>query len=295
MIKKVNIILAVGFSLLLAMKGLKEIKDSRKLKSRSQETVATVRQEASGLAPCVCFAHWTGYSVPDPISNRNGVLLDIVRAIFPNATYRVVNGNAEDFAAVLREEPNAVVVGFGNHPALKEAVAAPTSIMACPLVLMTLRSNPWHYKGPSSLEGLRLIANEAYLDYKILQDMRERYGKDSSALRFMPVSTSKIRLAEMVEDGEADAFVMSGMKNRAGAVMEGDISAHLLHNFRASEPIAVEGTRFIVSGKDPELSKRMIDEFEKGLRRIDRSGERRRIFEYYGAAYDPLDDGKPAK
>ena len=77
-------------------------------------------------------------------------------------------------------------------------------------------------------------------------------------------------------------------------MMDGAMSMRLLYQFRKSEPIASEGTRFIVSKKDPELAKRIVDEFEKGIRRIEKSGERRRIFEYYGAVYEPIPE-KPAK
>jgi hypothetical protein len=134
-----------------------------------------------------------------------------------------------------------------------------------------------------------------FLDYSFIRKLRDRKGKDSQLLRIMPSTSTKIQFADMVEDGEADAFMMSGMRNEVGTMMDGATSMRLLYQFRKSEPIASEGTRFIVSKKDPELAKRIVDEFEKGIRRIDRSGERRRIFEYYGAAYDPLDDGKPAK
>ena len=294
MIKKVNILLVVAFSLLLGLKGLKEIKDARAKRPQGSRAVASVQQEASSLAPCICYEYWAGYSVEDPISNRNGVLLDVMRAIFPKATFRHVHGDVKAFAEVLENDPNAVVVGFGDHPLLKNAVAAPTPLMGCPLVLMTLRTNPWRYKGESSLDSLRILANEAFLDYKLIRNLRDRHGKDSPSLRIVPSSVNKVMLADMVEKGEADAFVMSGIKNDVGMMMDSVTSVRLLYHFRKSVPIANEGTRFIVSRKDPERAKRMVDEYEKGLLRIEKSGERRRIFEYYGAAYEPL-ARKPSK
>ena len=283
MIKKVNIILAVAFSLMLGLKGLKEIKDAREKKVQPSAAESSVQEEASSLAPCICYEYWAGYSIEDPISNRNGVLLDVMRAIFPKATFRHIHGNMDAFVDMLEKDPNAAVVGFGDHPSLKNAIAAPTPLMYCPLVLMTLRTNPWRYKGESSLDSLRILANEAFLDYKLIRNLHDRHGKDSPALRIVPSSVSKVMLADMVEDGEADAFVMSDMKNEMGAAMDSVTSVRLLYHFRRSEPIANEGTRFIVSGKDPELAKRMVDEYEKGLLRIEKSGELRRIFEYYGA------------
>ena len=294
MIKKVNIFLAIAFSLLLGLKGLKEIKDSRAKRAQPNEPVVSTQEETSSLAPCVYYPYWAGYSAQDPISNRNGVLLDIVRAIFPKATFRHVRGGIPAFAEALEKDPSAVVVGFGDHPSLQNAIGAPTPLMSCPLVLMTLRSNPWRYKGESSLDSLRIIANEVFLDYSFIRKLRDRKGKDSQLLRIMPSTSTKIQFADMVEDGEADAFMMSGMRNEVGTMMDGATSMRLLYQFRKSEPIASEGTRFLVSKKDPELAKRIVDEFEKGIRRIEKSGERRRIFEYYGVVYEPIPE-KPAK
>ena len=49
--------------------------------------------------------------------------------------------------------------------------------------------------------------------------------------------------------------------------------------------IANDGTMLYVSGKEPEFEKRVINAYEVGIRRIEKSGERRRIFEYYGVPY----------
>ena len=286
MIKKVNIILAIAFVAVLGIKGVKEVKVSRAAAANSKAAASrqaeAVKDGVSSLAPCVCYGYWSGYSVQDPISNRNGVLLDMVRAIFPNATYRQVRGNVEEFAEILREDSNAVVVGFGEHPALKGMVAAPTPMMHCPLVLMTLRTNPWHYKDASSLNGVRILANEAFLDYKVLRDLRDRLGKDSPFLRILPASVSKVELAEMVENGKADAFVTTGMKNSEGAMRDGFTSVRIIQRFRQSEPIGNEGTFLFVSGKNPEFVKRIVDDYEAGIRRIAKSGELRRILAYYG-------------
>lgn len=288
MIKKVNVALAVAFVVLLAFKGLKGLKDARENASAARQDAAPARQEVSQLAPCVYYGYWAGYTLENPISNRNGVLLDIVRAIFPNATFRHVHGNVEDFVTYLREDAHAVVVGFGEHPALNEFPAAATPLMYCPLVLMTLRTNPWRYKDVSSLDGLRIVAGEAYLDYKVMRDLRARAGKDSKRLRFFPSSITKVELAEIVEKGEADAFVMADLMNKEGATIDGLTSVRFLQRFRKSKPIANDGTLLYVSGKDADFAKRLAAEYEEGLRRIDRSGERRRIFEYYGIPYEPV-------
>ena len=286
MIKKLNILLVVVISAMFAVKGLKEIKKSRGQQAQGKDDAAA-RQEVSSLAPCAYYAYWAGYTIENPISNRNGMLLDIVKAIFPNATFRRLYGDVTEFAQHLREDPNAVVVGFGEHPDLKNAKTAPTPIMYCPIVLLTLRTNPWRYKDVSSLEGVRILANEAFLDYKVLRDLLAKYGKDSPYLRIMPASVSKEKQAEMVANGEADAFVSTGVNN-SEVIMDGIASTRILQQFRKSDPIGNDGTFLYVSTKDASFATNVVAEYEAGLRRIDASGQLRRILEYYGMPYAPV-------
>ena len=293
MIKKINVALAIAFAVLLTVKGLKQLKDAATAQSAPRQNVAAAQQaDVSSLAPHIYYGYWAGYTLENPISNRNGILLDIVRAVFPKATFSHVHGNVEVFAKIMQEDPNAVVVGFGNHPDLKQFQSAPTPLMHCPLVLMTLRTNPWRYKGAASLDELRIVADEAFLDYKVIRDLRARVGKDSGRLRLVPSTVTKVGLAEIVEKGEADAFVMADLMNVEGATLDGLTSLRFLQRFRKSKVIANDGTMLYVSGKDADFEKRVIDAFEAGIRRIEKSGERRRIFEYYGVPYTSIGDGQ---
>ncbi len=293
MIKKINVILFVAFVVLFAAKGLKTLKDRQaKLAAEPQEPVSE-RQEVSDLAPNVYYGYWAGYTLENPISNRNGVLLDIMRAVFPRATFHHLHGDVDEFAKVLREDAQAVVVGFGDHPALKEFTSAPTPLMVCPLVVMTLRTNPWRYKDFSSLTNLRIVADEAFLDYKVIRDLRARLGKDSPNLRLLPSGVSKVELGAMVEKGEADAFVMADLKNTQGAAIDGLTSARFLQKFRKSKTISSDGTLLYVSGKDAAFAKRLVKEYEDGFRRIKENGQHRRIYEYYGISEEPAKPGNP--
>ena len=284
MIKKINIALLIAFVAMFALKGLKGLKDANAKASTSRPADAP-RQEASQLAPRVYYGYWAGYTLENPISNRNGVLLDIVRAVFPNATFQHIHGNVEEFVKCLREDPHAVVVGFGAHPKLKGFPVAATPLMNCPLVLMTLRTNPWQYKDSSSLDSLRIVADEAFLDYKVIRDLHERAKKDATRLRLLTSRVLKVAMAEIVERGEADAFVMADLTSQGGTVKDGITSVRLLQRFRKSKPIANDGTLLYASGKDADFAKRLIAEYEEGMRRIEKSGQLRRIFEYYGIPY----------
>ena len=287
MIKKVNIALAIAFAAMFAMKGLKNLKEASAKRAAAQDRAA-VQQEESQLAPHVCYGYWAGYTLENPISNRNGVLLDIVRAIFPKATFQHIHGEVKDFAKVLREDPHAVVVGFGHHPTLKEFPSAPTPLMACPLVVMTLRTNPWYYEGVESLNELRILADEAFLDYKVIRDLHERAGQNPERLRILPSTVSKVVMAEMVAKGEADAFVMADLANVKGAASDVLASVRFIQHFRKSKPIANDGTLLHVSCKDAGFAKSIVEEYEVGVRRIDKNGIRSRIFDYYGLAYEPV-------
>ena len=96
-----------------------------------------------------------------------------------------------------------------------------------------------------------------------------------------------VDLAEMVLKGEADAMVVADFKNVEGASRDGLASMRLIQSFWKSSDIASDETLLYVSGVDADYEKKVIDDFESGIRRIDKSGELRRIYEYYGTPYEP--------
>ena len=291
MIKKVNIILAAALVVVLGLKGLKEIKVARERRASTPEASVQVGGAESLLAPNVYYPHWAYFSVADPLSNRNGVLLDTVHAIFPNARCIMLRGDPEMFAKKLREDPRAVVVGFGVHPAFKDCLAAETPMAYGKVILMTLRSNPWRYEGESSLDKVRIVMNSTFLDYKVLRERHERLGSDSPLLRVFPSSTSQTELAAMVEAGKADAFVVGGEKGGEGVVAD-TMSVSILQHFRKSGEICRGNALLYVSKLDEGFSKDVLEAYEAGMRRIDASGERRRIFEYYGMVPVPVQHKK---
>ena len=293
MIKKINVILVVSFVVMFALKGLKTLQDRKSKHAAAPQETVSERQEVSDLAPHVYYGYWAGYTLENPISNRNGVLLDIVRAVFPRASFHHLHGEVDEFAKVLREDAQAVVVGFGDHPALKDFTSAPTPLMVCPLVVMTLRTNPWHYKDFSSLTNLRIVADGAFLDYKVIRNLRDQVGKDSPRLRLLPSSSSKVELGAMVERGEVDAFVMADLKNAQGASIDGLTSTRFLQKFRKSKTISNDGTLLYVSSKDAAFAKRLVKEYEDGFRRIKENGQHRRIYEYYGISDEPAKPDNP--
>ena len=290
MIKKLNTVLVAVFAAMAALKGVKLLTHRSGESADSQAADAERSGGASQLAPHVYYAYWAGYTLQNPVSNRNGILLDMVRAVFPNAEFRFVNGDVSDMADRLRGDSRAVVVGFGAHEALAEFPAAPTPLMHCPLVLMTLRTNPWYYEGFSSLTNLKIVASDSFLDYTVMRRLKELADRGEASLSVMTNAVTKVELAEMVMNGEADAMVIADLRNAEGAPKDGLTAMRFIQNFRKSSVIASDGTLLYVSGLDADFAKKVVEDYESGIRRIDRTGELRRICEYYGTPYDPPRD-----
>lgn len=286
MIKKVNIALAILFALLFGLKGLKELKVARERDAAAPPPVSA-DQVRSELAPTVYYVHWTYFSAEDPISNRNGVLLDMLRAIFPNARFVELPGKVESFAEKLRTDPHAVVAGFGAHPTLAGFRSAPTPMAYGKLILMTLRSNPWSFAGAESLDQLRIVTTKSFLDYGILRERYERLGGDSPQFRVLSADTSLMEMAAMVEAGEADAFAVSGDIGDKGVAID-TMSIRILQRFRKSKPIDRDNVLLYVSTLDEPFAQAIVEAYETGLRNIDATGERHRIFDYYEMVTTPL-------
>ena len=110
---------------------------------------------------------------------------------------------------------------------------------------------------------------------------------DNRSTKWVLFATDFPRLNRVVGKGEADAMVIADLHNSDGAPKDGLTSMRFIQNFRKSSVIASEGTLLYVSGLDADFAKKVIDDFERGIRRIDASGELRRICEYYGTPYAP--------
>ena len=291
MIKKLNVVLVAVFVAMLALKGLNGLKKARARADADRTPAAStaVREAPSIPPPHVYYVHWMYFASEDPISNRNGILLDTVRAVFPGSTFTLLRGGPEQFVQKLREDPHAVVVGYGHHPALEGCRAAQTPLGYGKFILMTLRSNPWRYTGPDSLDKLRIVMLSECLDYKELRERHERLGPDSPLLRVFPETLSPMELAAMVEAGKADAFVAGGDHGNASGIALEATSVRILQHFRKSPEIGRGDVLLYVSSLDKDYSDRVIEAYETGIRRIDASGERRRIFDYYGMVPPPIE------
>lgn len=290
MIRKLNILLAIVFAAMFAIKGAKSMKESRSRHSEASKFAAAGSGSVSRLAPNVYFVFFPGYTLENPITNRNGILLDIVRAIFPDSKF--IGMSEEDMAELhgkLLADERAVVLGYGDNSVFKDVPRAPTPMAKCPIVLMTQRSNPWRYEGFDSLTKISIGAENGYLDYKVIRDLLELTAQCKANLRVVPYE----ELRELVVKGEVDAFVTADSPGSDDDLVIDPTSVRHMHSFRKSKHIGSTDYLFFVSGKDPDFALKAIDDYEAGMRRIAESGQLRRICEYYGTPYEPLHASDP--
>ena len=290
MIRKINIAMAVAFVVLLAVKGLRNLSASAAAARAAAASSAAAADDGTSLAPHVYYFNWANFSVVNTVANRNGVLLDTIRAIFPKAEFRHLRGDVPAFAKALRDDPLAVVVGYGHHRDLEGAgVVSELPLAYARLAVMTSRSNPWRYTGPKSLAGLRIVLNDDFLDFplvkRIFKEQEAGRTEGLPKLTVVPEQRSREALAAIVEAGDADGFLVAF--DRASFLPE-QMSATIVQRFRRSEGIDRGDVLLHVSSKDPALRDEILKTYERGMRRIEASGERRRIFAYYGFVPEPL-------
>ena len=284
MIKKINIALVSVFAVILLVNALKGVL------SGERDCVRKARVESPSAASDVpkvnvYYVRWSKFAMKNRISRRNGVLLDIMRAIFPGSDSHHITGDAKKFVEKMSEDPSAVVIGFGAHPDLAECRRAPTPLVMAPLIVRTLRSNPWRYEGPESLDKLRLVVRSSLLDYAIGRERLQSLPAGSDRMLVVDGGMGIGEITDLIESGKVDGFLATGEDRTSEIEMT---AVQILQRFRTSKIIARDPVYLYVSNVNPAFADAVIDAYESGLRRIEASGERARIFAYYGMTPEPL-------
>lgn len=280
MIKKLNIALLVAFAVLLGLKALKNAVSVRKTQTKAP--VVQVASEVSDLAPVIPYAEWEGYVFRNPITNRNGLLLDILREIFPKMKLAAAPENMESLAKLMMEEPMAVAVGFGEHPAIEKFPRSEIPIGYSEVVVCTRRTFSWKCSGPESLEKITLGLTEDNLDYPKVRAFYEKWKDDPSHVTLY----SRAKEEQMYEDFRTEK--VQGILVTKG-FLENDafgLASLYVSQLRESAPIDRGAIIFRVSNKDPEMTSALIRDYEAGMKRLRKSGVLRRIYEYYGKQLD---------
>lgn len=276
MIRKINLVL---FTVFLALLGAKAFKNAL-VKRRAQQPTAVeaVASDVSKLAPHFYYVSWTGFSGMNPVSNRNGVLLDILRTIFPKASFTRFEGNVTELAAKLNADPSAAMPVCGDYPELNQCPKAKTPLCEAELVLLTARANPWRYKDESSLDALRIGVLSDMKEFPLVRRLRERWKDQPERLTVLPSASTVSDISAKFEGGTINAFFWTG---GAGACAVDVSSAFVLQRVRMSKPIAKTPVILHASSQSPEKSAELLRDYEAGMVRLERTGALRRIREYY--------------
>lgn len=278
MIKKLNICL---LAVLLLLFGVKMVKDRVSAPTIPAAAVVERPVRNAEFSPTIYYLPWAPYAVVNQLTNRNGYLLDVLRAIFPNARLVRVYGSVRDIAARLHDDPSGVQCEYGEHMFLTNVVSASTPLMMRDVAVYTGRTDPWVYEDLSSLEKICLGVSEDDLDGKVICEYVRKYWNDPKHVRIFTgnLRDNKEWQAEMRAkrvNGYLDTQTRSVSSFRLGSAADQTLL------FRESPKIDTVPCRFSVSDRDPAYAKLLIEAYERGYREIEASGELRRLREYYG-------------
>lgn len=279
MIKKLNSVLLVALVLLLVLKMAKD--KLSEVSTAPVESVAVASVRNGEFTPTVYYTTWVPYALANPVTKRNGYLLDLVRAIFPNARFVRVGGSVRNLAERLREDPSGVLCECGEHPLLKDSISAPSPLLRREISVYTERSNPWVYKNASSLESLCLSVMENDLDSKVVREHFEKFKGDPKRVRFFTGDfCDNVNWRDELIAKRIDAYIDTRLVGIKSSLL-GSLAEQMLWA-SVSPPIDTVDVLFSVSNRDPAYAQQLIAAYERGLQAVESSGELRRLRDYYG-------------
>lgn len=277
MIKKVNIaLLVVGVALfgikLLTMVSIPD-------RPAPAAPAAEVSNAVSDLAPTVYYFRLPGYAAEDRITHRNGYFNDLIRAIFPRAMLVEVMSDDELPKEKFLSDPRAVAVYESSYASNIVGCASSRSPLgSCEICLWSLRKSEWVYDGTANaLQSVRAGVRKGLNSAQVVSLLKAR-GLDESRLK---VYAENVDIVEVLRKGEADVFLGLFVSHHQFFEIE---STKVLTSCRNTPPVGRIDMHLLSSGADPEFTAALFRDYEEGLKRIEASGERRRIAEYYGFA-----------
>ncbi|MEG1480299.1 MAG: hypothetical protein RSD41_04780 [Kiritimatiellia bacterium] len=278
MIRKVCYFLFALLALMVVAKMIKGCTSA--VKPVAMKTALAVAEVKTGNALRLYYEVWPPFIAENPMTNRNGYCLDIIRQIFPQVTFISEERGMKVMIETLRDQAQGATVNYGQHPNLKEFPHSRTPIVFYTLGIYTLRSNPWVYSGEASLDHLRLGYSSDYLESTFVANHWKRYQKDAQhVMRFDDENSSSFDWANMVIAGKLDAFILT-IDSRTWANANSNLE--LIDTFRSSGPVDHVPLFLTVSGKDPVFAEQVLKEFEAGMLRLREDGTLARLRQYYG-------------
>lgn len=279
MIRKLSLILLLALVALVALGLLKKQRARRAAAGARPAAEAVAQSTRAGDALHVHYTLWPPYTAENPVTNRNGYCLDILRRIFPGATFERDDREMAGFVSLFAEEPACATVNFGRHPDLKGLPQSAEPIAFYDVVVLSPRARPWRHTGPESLEGIRLGYSAGYLESPAVAAHWARHKDNPARARLLPRGTGTADWARVALAGEIDAFVAT---EATGAWSDDWSNLALRDRFRASAPIDRVPLYLTLSGKDPAFAERVLQEFAEGMARLRREGVLERLRRHYG-------------
>lgn len=276
MIKKLNIVLFVLLGGMLVFKMVRTTTGGPAPVAAPAYVAAS--EVKSDLVIDVVCCYKPKIMAIDEIANRNGFLLDELRAIFPKARFKFTQEDYMDESVrALSTNPRAVVVfPTSATGSFTNACAATTPLGWSNLIVLTPRTSTWVYRGRDSLKDMRILVDNELREIELVRSLRSNghlIGIDES-------SDSVDGLFKAFAAGTVDAAFCLTSMTRSGEMLS-DMTSIEFEDLRFSKPICRVNQTIFVSNLDTNFAQRVIADYEAGMKRIKESGERRRICEYY--------------
>ena len=280
MVKKINIALLCVFAILFALKTFRDL-SSGKGKTADPDLEARVETKDDDLEVQFYCEHEPPFVSVDVITRRDGLFLDQVRAIFPKVKLVFCDEtNRVDWSVrALRSNPHAIAFATREDPRFADFRKTESALGCVKYRFITYRTNPWRYTGPDSLAGQKFL-----LDVAICKNGDILRLAKEGVVETLDLVAPSCDYERLLGEGRYEGILCPYA--RMGNFRMEDSGSVNSEFFRCSPRFTACEIRLAVSSLDPEFAKRFLSEFESGFKRISESGERRRIFEYYGAGME---------
>jgi len=279
MIKKINIALGVVFVVLFGCKFALDTLKAAKAARAHSANVASAVQVADGvstLAPHVYYYYRNPFFSPNRITNRNGIIMDVIRAVFPRAEFRPLMSQKllEDAEKILETDPQAVIAEIGWHDAQNKFQRSAIPLTFVALSLYLRRDVEWTYQGVKSLDKLRIGWTAESNGSRVLADFAEKWrDTPGKAVYTETCQYPQVAYSKMLADNKLDAFAFFHACS--------DTLQDTTITYRRSQPIDFKPIYLRMSKLDPDYTRQLQADCSAGLKRLMDSGEWERTLTYY--------------
>ena len=282
MIRKVCVGLVVFLTAMVGLKVALVVQGGRAARGASDAAAVRVAEaQKSQLPVTVYYTAWVPYAMENPLTHRNGYILDLARALFPKARFVRLFGSPDVVAGALTNDAHGVSFMFGLNDEFASLPHAKTPTFENCVVVLTPRTNDWTYAGADSLKKLRLGLQE---DYLVSPAIRDYVRANPGRVRvYQGNEKAYYNIAAEVLAGRLDGFVASEREEIDKRLLSSTVGQVV--EFKTSKPVGRITLRFIVSDRDLDFARQAIADYEAGVKALVSSGELRRIRAYYGIPY----------